>query len=459
MMFEKEKVKYVCGGVGIVVALIAIAFAVRSLRPAPGTDETLVAEEVEPKRVYGIPCDGFEFEEGEVKNGETLSHILGRYGIGPATIDRIDRVSRPIYDMRGMRAGHKYTAFVRSDSCSSQLAYFVYEKNPTDYVVVSLLEDSVVVTEGRKEVELQRRKATAKIESSLWNCMMANDLPAALSCEMEDIFGWSVDFFGLQKGDEFTVIYDEEFIDTTRVGIGQIWGAVFRHGGKEYFAIPYEQDGRISFWDENGNSLRKQLLKAPLKYSRISSRFSYGRMHPILKIRRPHLGVDYAAPSGTPVVAIADGVVVAKYYDRKGGGNYLKLKHANNLSSAYMHLRGYAKGIAVGSRVAQGQLIGYVGSTGLSTGPHLDFRLYKGGMAIDPLKAPSEPVEPVRQEEMSRFEVARDKVLVELQGDVPEGERLTLLDITAVPATGNGQEAVTEIAENKSDGTPGKEQS
>ncbi|MBR6830632.1 MAG: M23 family metallopeptidase [Tidjanibacter sp.] len=175
--------------------------------------------------------------------------------------------------------------------------------------------------------------------------------------------------------------------------------------------------------------MRKQLLKAPLKFTRISSKFSRSRLHPVLKIRRPHLGVDYAAPSGTPVVAIADGVVTRKGWDSGGGGNTLRLRHANNLESAYLHLKGYAKGISVGTRVSQGQLIGYVGSTGMSTGPHLDFRLYKGGTAIDPLKAPSEPTEPVKQENMEWFNSVKDRVLAELQGEVAEGDKIMAEDL------------------------------
>lgn len=382
------------------------------------------SEERAPRLMYGIEYENYRLESGKVHGGQTLSHILGGMGVPALTVDRIDRAARPVYNMRGIRAGQPYTAFMEGDS----LRHFVYEKNATDYVVISLLGDSITVYQDSKEVTLHRRKETAVIESSLWNAMTKENLPAALPAELEDIYGWSVDFFGLQVCDSLTVIFDEKFIDTVRVGIGRIWGAEFRHAGKTYYAIPFKQDGRVQYWDEHGNSLRKQLLKAPLKFTRISSKFSNSRMHPILKVRRPHHGVDYAAPAGTPVVAIADGTVTFKGWDKGGGGNTLKLKHANNLSSAYLHLQGFARGISAGSRVSQGQLIGYVGSTGRSTGPHLDFRLYKGGTAIDPLKAPSEPVEPVSPANKAAFGIIRDKVMAELEGDVPDREKLTELD-------------------------------
>ncbi len=170
---------------------------------------------------------------------------------------------------------------------------------------------------------------------------------------MEDIYQWTIDFFGLQKGDSFTVVYDEKLIDSTLVGIGRIWGAKFTHADKEIYAIPFKQNDKIQYWEYGGASLRKQLLKAPLKFTRISSRFSNARLHPIYRVYRPHHGVDYAAPKGTPVHAVADGVVIFKGWGG-GGGNTLKIKHAGNLVTGYLHLSGYAKGIANGSRVSQG---------------------------------------------------------------------------------------------------------
>ena len=330
MKIKKETLKragIIAGGAAVAAAIVLLLLfgTKRCSHPA---ERSLLSEEEEmsaPNLMYGIEYENYDVITEKVGSGQTLSHILDGLGVGPATVDRIDRESRSVFDMRGMRAGQPYTAFMEHDSLGRRLRHFVYEKNPTDYIVVSLAGDSVTVRQESKEVKLVRRKETAKIDktnNSLWNATIAAGMPASIPCEMEDIFGWSVDFFGLQEGDEFTVIFDERWIDTVRVGTGMVWGAEFRHNGKLYRAIPFRQDGRVAYWDENGNSLRRQFLKAPLKYTRISSRFSPSRLHPIYKVRRPHLGVDYAAPAGTEVVAIADGVVTEKRWDSKGRRQY-----------------------------------------------------------------------------------------------------------------------------------------
>lgn len=386
--------------------------------------------------VYGIDADNYRLESSEIGPGETMGKILNRYGITTQQIDRLDRASKEVFPLRNIRAGHKYTVFIHEDSLySPHLDYLVYETGLTDYVVFGFHDgDSVSVRQDTKPVTLRRTKRSAVIESSLWGSIMEQNLPYALAAEMENIYQWTVDFFGIQKGDSFTVIYDERFIDDTiPAGINRIWGAKFTQGGKEYYAIPYRQGGRIQYWEADGTSLRKQMLKAPLKYTRISSKFSYARKHPIYKVYRPHTGVDYAAPKGTPVHAVADGVITFKGW-AGGGGNTLKIKHPNNLMTGYLHLSGYAKGIAKGKRVSQGQLIGYVGSTGASTGPHLDYRVWRNGTPIDPLKIPQSPAEPIAKANRETFEFVRDRIIAELNGEVPDEERITQLDSIVIPA-------------------------
>jgi murein DD-endopeptidase MepM/ murein hydrolase activator NlpD len=180
--------------------------------------------------------------------------------------------------------------------------------------------------------------------------------------------------------------------------------ASFNHGNKDLYAFYFEQNGKGDYFDLEGNSLQRTFLKAPLRYSRISSGFSNSRLHPVLKIRRPHHGVDYAAPTGTPVYTVGDGVVIQKGYQKSGGGNYIKIKHNGTYTTVYMHLNGFAKGIKVGQHVKQGDLIGYVGSTGLATGPHLDFRFYRNGSAINPLKVESPPSKPVEEANREAFD-------------------------------------------------------
>ncbi len=394
------------------------------------------AEEAPRNLLYGIDADNYRTESAEIRSGETLGGILARYGISAAAIDRLDRMAEPVFPLRNIRAGHRYTIFIHEDSLHEpHLDYLAYERSATEYVVFGFAEDSVSIAEGEKELTLRRQRRSATINSSLWGAIMEQNLPYALAAEMEDIYQWTVDFFGIQKGDAFTVIYDEKFIDDTiPAGIGRIWGARFSHGGKEYYAIPFRQDGKVQYWEYDGASLRKQLLKAPLKYTRISSRFTYARKHPIYKVYRPHTGVDYAAPKGTPVHATADGTVIFKGWGG-GGGNTLKIKHAGNLMTGYLHLSGYAKGIRQGSHVVQGQLIGYVGSTGASTGPHLDYRIWKNGKPVDPLKIPQEPAEPIATANRERFEFVRDRIVAELAGELPEEKRITQLDSIVLPTT------------------------
>ena len=423
-MKKNWKVIAVSAGGVLVLAVLVVLALNRSGAPSESDALVDVPQEDTTVLLYGIDVGKYDLAENTVEFGETIGQIFGRYGVGPGLVDQIARKSEPVFSLRGIKAGQKYTTFQTKDS-AARLAYFVYEASMTDYLVFDLSGDSVRVYMDTKNVTVKRRMKTATITSSLWNCMIDNGMSPMLAMDLSDIYAWSIDFFGIQEGDNFTVIYDQKYVDTVEIGHGTIWGARFEHGGKNYYAIPFMQDGKVSYWDEQGQSLRKNLLKAPLKYSRISSRFSASRLHPILRIRRPHYGVDYAAPSGTPVVAVGDGVVIAKGYGG-GGGNTLKIKHnSGQLVSGYLHLKGYAKGINKGTRVRQGQLIGYVGATGLANGPHLDFRLWRNGTPIDPLKVPTEPAEPVRAANKQAFDGVRDRIMAELNGTLADSLKVT----------------------------------
>ncbi|MDR0955166.1 MAG: peptidoglycan DD-metalloendopeptidase family protein [Rikenellaceae bacterium] len=406
----------------VVVVLVAVFALNRSRDGALGAEDEAVIEE--PAKLYGIVLGDHEIEQGEIQPGDNLSEILGRYGIGARAVDSLVRASEGVFDIRSIRGGQPYHVFLTADSLR-RLDHFVYQRNNTDYVVFNFV-DSITIRLDSLPVRVERRMASGTIESSLWSTMVGNGYSPALALTLSDIYAWTIDFFGLQKGDAFEVIYEDRFVDTLSVGHGQILGAWFEHNGKRYNAIPYDQSGKITFWDEAGNSLRKSMLKAPLVYSRISSRFSNSRLHPILKTRRAHHGVDYAAPSGTEVVAVADGTVTRASYD-SGGGNTVRIKHARNLETGYLHLSKYGPGIKAGVRVTQGQVIGYVGSTGLSTGPHLDYRVWQGGTAIDPLKVPTEPAEPIDEAHRAEFDAVARLVLSALEGTTPiDSIRLTI---------------------------------
>ncbi len=428
-------------------------FAASCNRQANEEEQQAEVEEPQHTILYGIIADNYRTEQGEIGQGETLGKILARYGVSASTVDKLDKASKDIFPLRQIRAGRPFTAFIAADSTGNgPLDYFVYEKDVIEYVVFGFKGDSISITKGEKDVTIKRQRRSAVIESSLWGAIMRDSLPYSLAAELEDIYQWTVDFFGIQKGDHFTVIYDEKLIDTTHVGIGRIWGAKFNHAGKDVYAIPFRQNDKIQYWEFNGASLRKQLLKAPLKFSRISSRFSRSRLHPVHRVYRPHLGVDYAAPTGTPVHAVADGVVTFKGWGG-GGGNTLKIKHAGNLVTGYLHLSKFAKGISQGTRVSQGQVIGYVGSTGTSTGPHLDYRIWKNGTNIDPLKVPQEPAEPINKENTAAFEHIRDRIVAELNGEATPEMIVTQLDSIVMPVADTTKmeevDTDTEPAEKK----------
>lgn len=385
------------------------------------TNDSLATDIVKrPERVhqtiYGIDIDSLDYEKLSIRRGENLSDILLRFNIDRKRIAKCESAISKVFDIRKLRAGNNYCVITEQDSLHT-LHYFIYDISPVEYFVLSLNGDDITSEKSKHKVTEKEKVAEGVIETSLWNAVVGQGLQWELAMKLSDIYAWNIDFFGLQKGDMFKAKYTERWVDTTFVGIDSIKCAMFYHDNREYHAIPFDIDGKTEYFDNDGNSLRKAFLKAPLKYSRISSKFTHSRFHPVLKIRRPHHGVDYAAPKGTPVMSIGDGKVVAKGWDKKGGGNYIRIQHNSMYSTVYMHLNGFAKGITQGSNVRQGDLIGYVGSTGTSTGPHLDFRVYKNGTPVDPLKLESPSVEPVPADSMAKFTAKREMLLRELRID------------------------------------------
>jgi murein DD-endopeptidase MepM/ murein hydrolase activator NlpD len=363
---------------------------------------------------YGICVDTLDVAFHQVENGDYLSSILGRLGFTGTESDKISRAITPYYPPSRLQIGDRYAVMSQRDTTAA-IHYLVFEPSITDYVVVDLRGDSLTAWASSKPVTLHRRYSEATITSSLWNAIIASGATPMLALMLSDIYAWQVDFFDVKEGDAFRMMYDEAWVDdTTFVEITSIEGATFTHRGREYRAIPFEQDSVREYFDEEGNSLRKAFLKAPLDFFRISSRFSNARFHPVLKRYRPHHGVDYAAPTGTPVKTIGDGVVIEKAFQRGGAGNYLKIRHNSTYTTTYMHLSRFAKGIQKGTSVKQGDVIAYVGSTGLSTGPHLDFRVHKNNQPINPLTMEAPPSLPVKPELLDSFRRVHDRVLQEM---------------------------------------------
>lgn len=396
----------------ILTAFIAYSCTETSGKENPVT-KTEENTEKTPERMtdsYGIDTSYYEIIRGRIKRNQFLSEILDDYNISYYDIDKLSLNSGDIFDMRKMKAGNNYSLYIKPDTIN-RLDYMIYEHDKINHYILDFREEPVVRKIERPS-KLELKYASGSIKTSLWDAMFDYQLDPVIASELSEIYAWSIDFFGLQVGDRFKIIYEEEYIDTISNGIHNIVAAYFEHAGAEFYAIPLIQDGKESYYDLEGNSLRKAFLKAPLRYSRISSRYSHSRMHPILRIRRPHHGVDYAAPTGTPVHAIGDGRIIMKEY-QSASGRIVKIRHNSVYTTAYMHLSAYGNGINVGSYVKQEDIIGYVGSSGLSTGPHLDFRFYKNGYAVDPLRVEAPPVEPVSEENKERYEKI-SKVFIQL---------------------------------------------
>ena len=411
-----QKLKRILIWIVSFIVLLQIAYFVYDQYETKRIMEELAkVKEVErpaPVMLFNLPVDSFTIVPGQVRSGQNLSDILMKQGISMTEIDAISKKSILTFDVRKMKINNPFYFFM-SKKQPSKVEYFIYEINPVDYVVYDL-SDSLRIYKEKKPIVTQIKTASGVITSSLWNTMKAQALNPVLAMDLSDIYAWSIDFFGIQKGDKFRVIYEENFVSGKSIGIGRIFAAQFVHANEDFYAFRFTQNNEESYFDDKGKSLKKAFLKSPLKFSRISSQFSNSRFHPVLKIYRPHHGVDYAAPTGTPVMSIGDGTVIAKAYQAAGGGNYLKIKHNSVYTTSYMHLSKYGDGISSGVRVRQGQIIGYVGATGLASGPHLDFRVFLNGTPVNPLTIKAPPTEPVSQKNMSDYTVHRDSMMTKL---------------------------------------------
>jgi murein DD-endopeptidase MepM/ murein hydrolase activator NlpD len=401
----------------VFIVLLQIAYFVYDHYETIRIEKELAQEEeVEkpaPVMLFKLPIDSFKVVQGVVRSGQNLSAILSGKGISLGTIDEISKKSVSVFDVRKFKVNNLFYFFMNKAD-TNQVDYFIYEIDQIDYVVYQL-KDSLRIYREKKPMTTLIKEASGVITSSLWNTLKEQALSPVLAMDMNDIYQWTIDFYGIQKGDKFRAVYEENFVYGKSVGIGRIFAAQFVHANEDFYAFRFTQNNEDSYFDQTGKALKTAFLKAPLKFNRISSQFSNSRFHPVLKIYRPHHGIDYAAPAGTPVVSIGQGTVIAKGYQASGGGNYLKIKHNQEYSTIYMHLKGFAKGISQGSHVSQGQLIGYVGSTGLASGPHLDFRVFRNGKPINPLSVKSPPSDPISKENVNSYSMHRDSLMTRLK--------------------------------------------
>ena len=393
----------------------AAVFVFMAVSCGGGKDVEAVVEDAHVEdtldTTLGFCPDSLRMTEGKVKSGQFFSNLLGGLGMSQQEAYNLTVACDSVFDVKTLRVGNSYRAYYDdADTLSDggRLRYLVYERDRSSSIVFSC-EPPYEAWVYEKPITIERRYADVTINSSLWNDMRDAGVSPLLILSLSDIYAWTIDFFGLQKGDRFRVLYDERMCDGEVLAVDTVRYAVFSNGGNDLPMIMFDQkDGGNIWWNDKGESMRKAFLKAPLQYSRVSSGFSYARKHPVTRKVQPHTGVDYAAPKGTPVMTIGDGVVTSVKYEG-AGGNTVRIRHNSVYSTAYLHLSKYAKGLKAGQRVRQGEVIGYVGSTGRSTGPHLDFRVWKNGTPINPLKMDSPPAEPLKEENMKAFGETAEK--------------------------------------------------
>jgi len=353
---------------------------------------------------YGIQTDTFLVVKDYVRKNQNLSSILQPHHVPYATIDMLAKASKAIFDVRKIATGKPYTVFCNTDSVGSA-ACLVYEINATDYVVFDM-RDSIHIYKGQQPIEKRTRSVKGTVNSSLYVDLKKEGADPVLAIELSEIYAWTIDFYRIQKGDAFEILYVENYVDEKPVGIDRILTATFTHRSRPIKAYYFENKIEKGYFNERGNNLKTAFLQAPVKYSRISSGFSLRRFHPVQKRYKAHLGTDYAAPTGTPIVAVGDGVITEAKYKRNNG-NYVKMKHNSTYSTQYLHMSKIKSGIQPGVRVAQGDVIGYVGSTGLATGPHVCFRFWKNGKQTDHRREKQPASQPISEESRAAFDSVR----------------------------------------------------
>lgn len=404
-----------------VLLILLSAFAVNMFNPYPETKDIRGAytlDEVDftsnqPVLLYGLNVNNHLVIEEKVKKNEFLSDILAAYKVPVKLINQLATLPRNVFDVRKIAANKKYTLFCSPDSLKVAKA-FVYEPNPIDYVVFTFNE-TLQVDVCQREVTVEEKSISGTIQSSLSQTINEMGISHELTNKFVDIFAWQVDFARLQKGDVFKLVYEEVQVEGRPIGVRNINGIYFEHFGSGYYAVPFDQGNGRDYFDEDGKSLRKALLKYPIEFTRISSRYTGRRFHPVQKIFKAHLGTDFAAPQGTPIRSVGDGLVEEAQY-KSNNGNYVKIRHNGTYTTQYLHMSRIDGSVRAGTRVRQGQVIGYVGSTGLATGPHLCYRFWKNGVQVDALRVDLPASEPIKAEYKDAYEEAKAAVMIKLDG-------------------------------------------
>lgn len=399
------------------IVLLSVAFAVFALALYSwlthylGHDKKGFFSVSLPQVSDGLATDHYVVERRIFRENEFLGSLLADIGVPGGQQHQIAQACQGVINLRTIRPGQVFHVFRDPASCKAN--WLVYEPGPYRAFKIKLT-GKPEVTRIDRPVAVVTQSRSGEIRSSLWNAMTDADLPIPLIIGLESALECAVDFHHLQKGDHFKLIYDEDHLHGERIGLGRIHAVSFHQGDSTYHAIYYEKDTIKGYYDLKGRPMKSMFLKAPVRFSRISSYFSPSRLHPILKIRRPHLGTDYAAPHGTEILAVADGTVTQA---SRGGGNgiFVRIRHNGTYETQYLHMQRFAKGIKPGVRVRQGQVIGYVGSTGLATGPHVCFRFWKNGRQVNPARERFPEAKPMPKDLLPEFFAHRDSMVEELR--------------------------------------------
>jgi murein DD-endopeptidase MepM/ murein hydrolase activator NlpD len=363
---------------------------------------------------YSLLVNDLLTERHMVKKNQQFADLLHDYKVSTAAWLQLNTLKKNQFDFRKVTVGRPYSLFIKPDSVCS-LQALVYEMNPVDYVIFHF-GDSLRLEYCQKEIVVEEKTAKGTIEKNLSETISRQGISHELTNRMVDILGWQIDFYRLQKGDSFKIVFREKRVDGVPIGIDEILGIRFNHSGSDLLAVPFDQGEGQDYFDEQGNSIRRAFLKYPIEFTHISSRYSLNRFHPVLKVNRPHLGTDLSAATGTPIRSVGDGIVIDAGYNG-GSGNYVKVRHNGTFTTGYLHMSRIGSGIRAGTAVKQGQVIGFVGSTGWATGPHLCYRFWKNGVQVDALKVQIPPAKPVRKDVLGNYECALKETLDRLNGE------------------------------------------
>jgi len=401
--------------------VIGLGMFIKHNKQSPAIEQ--IVEVNNADLLFGFDTNKFHFETHSLKRNQNLGDLLVWQGAKWDSILKLDKVSKKFFSIRNFRANRPFTV-VKQDSCASPIC-IVYE--PNKYTYIKYFLDDINIDVVKRDYETCVETASGVIKSSLWLAMQDVGLSGTVIDKMEDALASSVDFYHTQKGDKFKLIYERRYLEGKPIGYGAIISAAFKNQSGEHFAVFYANDRYRGFYDLEGRPTKSTFLRAPLKYSRISSGYNPRRFHPIKKRRIPHLGTDYAAPIGTPIYAVADGVVTVASFTRNNG-KFVKIKHDDVYQTQYLHMFKFAKAIRKGARVYQGQIIGQVGMSGLATGPHVCYRFWKHGKQVNHLRENFPPKDPLPEEELPNFYQQRDS-LVNILKEIPYKDELDQLSM------------------------------